>query len=60
VSDNETGPEAQSTIRVYVSDAMRLKRAQLRVSEARGTWVTMSDLMRELLNGLEKAGEESA
>lgn len=52
--------EPTSTVAVYTDDLARLKRHQLRISESKGTWLTMPEIVRGLINAAEaktEAGE---
>lgn len=53
--------EADTTIRVYLSDRDWLQARQRKISFARNKALTMADLMRELLDHVraQEAGEES-
>lgn len=51
-----TDLERQTTVAVYAADLERLKTKQRQVSSDRNTWVTMPDLIRELLTAVETPG----
>lgn len=50
-------PERRTSVSIYVSDLERLKRKQRYVSNNRDEWVPMFDLIRDMINALESAGE---
>jgi hypothetical protein len=49
--------EVQTSIAVYVGDRDWLKQRQREISSARKSWVTMADLVHELIMAIVKAEE---
>lgn len=49
--------EATTTVQVYAAEHRMLKDRQRRVSDERGQWVPMPDLIRELIQAADKAAE---
>jgi hypothetical protein len=49
--------ESVTTINVYPSDLERLKRHQLRISERKGKWLPMPEIIRGLINAAEAKAE---
>lgn len=49
--------ERRTTVAVYASDLERLKAKQRRLSADRDEWVPIFDLIREMINAAETAGE---
>jgi hypothetical protein len=49
--------ERVTTISIYASDLERLKSHQLRISEGKGKWLTMPEIVRGLINAAEAKAE---
>lgn len=57
MSEGEAVGDRRTSVSIMAADLERLQAHQRRVSAARGVWVTMPDVIRELIDAMEKAGE---
>jgi hypothetical protein len=47
----------RTSVSIYADDLSRLRSMQRRVSAAKDQWLTLPEVIRELLNAVEKQGE---
>jgi hypothetical protein len=49
--------DQRTSVSIYADDLSRLRSMQRRVSAAKDQWLTLPEVIRELLNAVEKQGE---
>ena len=49
--------DQRTSVSIYAYDLSRLRSMQRRVSAAKDQWLTLPEVIRELLNAVEKQGE---